>query len=279
MENILSKNKSIAINSIEIPVKKRFDTFKLLAIIINTSIITFIISIVVSMFLKVNLTSMVKVLSSIETYSAFKITLTSIFVSMPMVIVIGTILAYTLSNKVGFIYKIFEIIVCMPVILPPSVAGIALLSALGRNGLIGKVINNYGINTTFNFFSIVIVQVFITLPLYYQIVKASFDNIEKSIIESAKVFGANSFNLILKIYIPISIKGILAGIILSSLRAISEFGATIMFAGNMVNKTQTVTTRIYHLYQTDITAAISLALLQIMIFIIPFIFVKIKLKY
>lgn len=272
MENIIIKK------TLKTPVNK-VDIFKYVSLIITSLFIICIITIIMSMFIKTNIQSLLNIINEKDSFLALKTTLASILISMPLVILIGTILAYTLSNKKGVLYKLFEVIICIPVILPPSVAGIALLSTFGRNGIIGKILNNYSINTTFSFISIVIVQVFITLPFYYQVVKASFDNIDKSIIESAKVFGANSLNLILKVYVPISIKGILAGVILSSLRAISEFGATIMFAGNMVGKTQTLTTRIYYLYQTNTTAAITLAAVQLLIFLIPFIFVKLKLDY
>jgi len=228
-----------------------------------------IISVLYAMIAKVSTDSIYDMFSTGDTLLAIRTTSLSIILSISLIGIIGIPVAYLLSTREGTLYNIIEAITFIPLILPPSVAGLALLMAFGKNGVIGSWLFQKGIQLPFTFWGIVIVQVFVCLPFFIQIVKNTFDDIEISVIEAAKVFGAGEWQLLFHFYVPISMRAILSGVVLCSLRAAGEFGATIMFAGNLVGKTQTITTRIYSLYQYDMMGAVTLAVLQLLILIIP----------
>ncbi|PKM52013.1 MAG: molybdate ABC transporter permease subunit [Firmicutes bacterium HGW-Firmicutes-7] len=238
-----------------------------------------IISVLYAMLANVTTESLSKIASTGDTISALKTTFFSIIISVSIVCIIGIPVAYMLATHKGFFYNLIEVITFIPLILPPSVAGLALLMTFGKHGIIGEKLSQWGIQLPFTFFAIVIVQVFICMPFFIQIVKNGFDAVETEIIEAAKVFGAGDGILLYKFYIPVNIKAIFAGIILCCLRAAGEFGATIMFAGNMVGKTQTITTRIFSLYQYDVMQAVALAVIQLFVLLIPLLLLKLFFKH
>jgi molybdate transport system permease protein len=241
---------------------------------INILVIAFVLS---SLFIKTSPGAMHALLEDIKVKNAIGISLVSIVVSLVIVMLTGIPIAYGLSQKRNHLSSIIEGFFTIPIVLPPSVTGLALLMTYGRRGLIGGWLGEFGITIPFTFIAIIIVQVFVTLPYFIQIVKHGFLSVDKSIAEAARMFGASEFEVLRLIYIPICFKAILSALILCAFRAAGEFGATIMFAGNLEGKTQTITTRIYTLYQMDLTQSVSLAVIQIVVFILPLLLIKIKL--
>ncbi len=209
-----------------------------------------------------------------DTLSALKTTLLSMAISISLIAMMGIPVAYMLATHKGVIFSVIEAITFIPLVLPPSVAGLGLLMTFGKHGVIGTTLAGWGIQLPFTFFAIVMVQVFVCLPIFIQLVKNGFDAIEIEVIEAAKVFGAGEKALLLQIFMPIGAKAILTGLILCALRAAGEFGATMMFAGNMVGKTQTLTTRIYSLYQYDMMQAVALAVIQLVVVLLPMLALK-----
>jgi molybdate transport system permease protein len=238
-----------------------------------------IISVLYAMIANVSTENLNKLVATGDTFSALKTTFFSILISVSIVCIIGIPVAYMLAIHKGVFYNLIEIITFIPLVLPPSVAGLALLMTFGKHGIIGEKLDQWGIQLPFTFFAIVLVQVFICMPFFIQIVKNGFDTVETEVIEAAKVFGAGDGILLCKFYIPINIKAIFAGIILCCLRAAGEFGATIMLAGNMVGKTQTITTRIFSLYQYDVMQAVALAAVQLFLLLIPLLLLKLFFKH
>lgn len=204
------------------------------------------------------------------TLQSVLISLLSIVVSMVIVAVSGTLLAFKLCRRRGGFYSLLNGLIIMPLLFPPTVAGLVLLQGFGRYSTFSQVFFGGQLNMAFNFTAIVVTQVYITLPFFYQMTLNGFEDIDISYIEAAQVCGADQWVLLRAIMIPMSFKAMVAGIFMSALRGLSEFGATIMFAGNMAGKTQTMTTRIYQLYQTDMNAALGLAAFQLCIFLIPY---------
>ncbi|TCK92908.1 molybdate transport system permease protein [Natranaerovirga hydrolytica] len=226
-----------------------------------------------SMFLNVSVESMQHIMT-MELLSAVSISFASVIISMAFVIIIGIPIAFVLATKKDKKYKYMEGIICLPMVLPPTVAGLALLMTFGRNGLVGGFLNSLGIAIPFTILAVIITQIFIVSPFFIQIVKNEFQTIDPKIIEAAKVCGATDAQLITKIYMPIAKRSIFTGLILCVLRALGEFGATIMFAGNMVGRTQTLTLRIYSLYQIDIMQGVSLAVIQLIMILLVFFALK-----
>ena len=139
-----------------------------------------------------------------------------------------------------------EIIVTMPLFLPPSVSGYFILKVFGVQGIIGKFLyENIGIRITFTVYGAVVAGVIVSIPIVYQSIKLAVSSIEKEYIEEALILGVNRFQLFRYVIFPMAKKGIFAGIILGAGRILGEFGATLMVAGNIPNKTQTIPVAIY----------------------------------
>lgn len=183
--------------------------------------------------------------------------------STVIIVLFGTPLAY-LNARVSYPGKNFvETLLDLPIVLPPSVAGLALLVLFGRRGLIGTYLNNVGITIIFTTVAVVIAQVFVAGPLYIRQAKTAFAMVDQVYESAARTLGASPLTTFIKITIPLAWPGLVSGVILGFARAIGEFGATIMVAGNLPGKTQTMPLAIYGLMQSDLTASIALSLVLI----------------
>ncbi|MFS0824196.1 molybdate ABC transporter permease subunit [Bacillus sp. 1P02SD] len=141
---------------------------------------------------------------------------------------------------------IFETLLMLPLVLPPSVVGFLLIVIFGRNSFVGTFIEKVtGQPIMFTWWAAVIASTVVAFPLMYQSVKTGFQSVNPDIEDAARTDGADEFRIFLYVSIPLSIKAIVTGFILSFTRALGEFGATLMFAGNIPGKTQTLPTAIY----------------------------------
>ena len=194
---------------------------------------------------------------------SLKVTLIAVFVTF----FIGTALAYIFHKK-NFKFKdIIETLIVLPMSLPPTVIGYILLVLIGRRGLIGKYFYEwFGWNIVFSWKAACLVAVVVTIPLMYQNAKLGFDNVQKEIKEAAKVDGAESFQIFRYIIFPMASKGILAGILLSCIRAMGEFGATLIVAGNIPGQTQTIPLLIYFSIESGEIKKANILIIIIVIF-------------
>jgi molybdate transport system permease protein len=198
-----------------------------------------------------------------EVRSAIILSLITASASTVIIVLLGTPLAY-LNARVPYPGRNFvETLLDLPIVLPPSVAGLALLVLFGRRGLIGAYLNNVGITIIFTTFAVILAQVFVAGPLYIRHAKTAFVMVDQVYESAARTLGASSLTTFVKITIPLAWTGLISGIILGFARAIGEFGATIMVAGNLPGKTQTMPLAIYGLMQSDLTASIALSLVLI----------------
>lgn len=194
---------------------------------------------------------------------SLKVTLIAVFVTF----FIGTALAYIFHKK-NFKFKdIIETLIVLPMSLPPTVIGYILLVLIGRRGLIGKYFYEwFGWNIVFSWKAACLVAIVVTIPLMYQNAKLGFDNVQKEIKEAAKVDGAESFQIFRYIIFPMASKGILAGILLSCIRAMGEFGATLIVAGNIPGQTQTIPLLIYFSIESGEIKKANILIIIIVIF-------------
>lgn len=165
-------------------------------------------------------------------------------------IIITTFLSLSIIFISGYFPKkirnIIDIIVTIPLFIPPSVSGYFILSVFGVQGVIGKPFYDYfGIRFTFTVYGAVIAGVIVSLPIVYQSIKLAISSIDKEYFEEAELLGANNYHFFVDIVFPMSKRGIFAGIVLGAGRILGEFGATLMVAGNIPNKTQTLPIAIY----------------------------------
>lgn len=141
--------------------------------------------------------------------------------------------------------ELVDLLVILPMVLPPTVVGFILLLLLGKNGVIGQFLYQLGTTVVFSWPATVITATVVALPLMYRTTRGAFEQIDNNAIDAAKVLGAPDWYIFFRIILPVSLPGIAAGIILSFARALGEFGATIMLAGNIPGKTQTIPLAIF----------------------------------
>lgn len=160
---------------------------------------------------------------------------------------LGTFLAYLLTKKNIPGKSIWETLLILPLILPPSIVGYLLLKVFGRRGLIGAfLLDTFGVQVVFTWIACVIAATVVALPLMYQNAKGAFQSVDRTYELAAKTLGSSSFKVFLTVTFPLSWPGVISGIILTFARAMGEFGATLMLAGNIPGKTQTIPTSIYY---------------------------------
>lgn len=146
---------------------------------------------------------------------------------------------------------IIDGIITLPLVLPPTVVGFFLLLFLGKNSLIGQLLNVFDINIIFSWPATVITATVVSFPLMYRTTRAAFEQVDRDLIAAARTLGASEERIFWKIILPLTKPSIIAGTILSFARALGEFGATIMLAGNIPGKTQTMATAIYSAVQAN----------------------------
>lgn len=191
--------------------------------------------------------------------AALRLSLVTSTLSVLIAILTGTPLAFVLARR-KFTGKTFlELVIDLPIVLPPSVAGIALLIAFGRQGMFGSVLNSLGIHLPFTTTAVVLAQTFVSAPLFVRAARIGFAEIEHQIVEAAYVEGSNEWQLFRFLMFPLAGRAILSGAILAWTRAIGEFGATILFAGNLEGVTQTMPLAIYLGLERSLSIALALA--------------------
>ena len=168
--------------------------------------------------------------------------------------------------------NIIDILILLPMFIPPSAIGYIILISLGKNSFIGIILEKY-FNTKiiFTIQACIIASVIVTLPLMYQSIKTAIYSIDEDIISAGKLDGASDFDIFIKIILPLCKNGIYSGILLSFARSLGEFGATILVAGNIPGKTQTLPMAMYNAIesnQSKTTIVILLVILSISIFLI-----------
>lgn len=159
-----------------------------------------------------------------------------------------------------------DFIFLLPLFIPPSAIGYLILIILGKNGWIGRFLNqNFNLSIIFTLSAAVIAGIMVSIPIMYQSIKSAITSVDEDIINAARVFGASEWVIWLKIILPLSINGILNGILLSFARAFGEFGATILVAGNIPGKTQTLPMAMYYAIENNNTEMATQILLIILI--------------
>ena len=178
-------------------------------------------------------------------FSPLWISLKTALVATIITFIIGIIVSYKMANYKGKGRGILDGIFTLPLILPPTVVGFFLLLLCGRNGFIGKIIMSFDKNIIFTWSATVIAATVVSFPMMYRTCRSAFEQIDKNMILAARTLGLSEWNIFFKIAIPLAWPGIIGGLVLSFARALGEFGATLMIAGNIPGKTQTMPVAIF----------------------------------
>lgn len=158
---------------------------------------------------------------------------------------LGIIVSYWMSNFKGKSKGIIDGLFTLPLILPPTVVGFFLLLICGKNGPIGKLLDLFNTSLIFSWSATVIAAIVVSFPMMYRTTRSAFEQIDINILSAARTLGLSEFKIFYKIAIPLAMPGIIGGLVLSFARAMGEFGATLMLAGNIPGKTQTMPLAIF----------------------------------
>lgn len=181
----------------------------------------------------------------ITNFSPFWISLKTSILSTIITFIIGIPIAYLIAKSNSKLKGFIDAIVTLPLILPPTVVGFFLLLICGKNGPIGIFLSKFDITLIFSWTATVITAVIISFPMMYRSSRSSFEQIDKNIISAARTLGLSEFKIFYKIAMPLAYPGIIGGLVLSFARSMGEFGATLMLAGNIPGKTQTMPLAIF----------------------------------
>jgi molybdate transport system permease protein len=182
-----------------------------------------------------------------------------------LVVLLGLPIAYLLAVK-GFRGKrLVETLINLPMVLPPTVAGVGLLLAFGRAGLVGPALQAFGITLPFTAAAVMVAQAFVSAPFFITTAAAGFREVEPRYLDAAATLRARPGYAFRRILLPLALPSLLAGAAMSWARALGEFGATITFAGNLPGRTQTMPLAVYIALQTDLEAAVALSVLLLIV--------------
>jgi molybdate transport system permease protein len=220
---------------------------------------------IVALFLRVSPSGLLENLRQPDVLQAIGLSLITTLISTLIIILGGTPLAYSQARGQLRFSRLIDTLIDLPLVLPPAVAGVALLMAFGRRGILGGVLGDLGIHIAFTPLAVIIVQVFVAAPFYIKSATLGFSNIDQELEQSAALDGASSPQVFRFLTIPLSWSALLGGSMMSWARALGEFGATIIFAGNFPGRTQTMPLAIYIGFELDLDIALTLSVILILL--------------
>lgn len=200
-----------------------------------------------------------------QAFKALRLSLLTSSVTTVITILLGTPFAYILARWKFKLKPWIELFIDLPIVLPPSVAGLALLIAFGRRGVFGAAFNALGISLPFTTAAVILAQTFVAAPLYVRSARVGFAHVEKQLEEAAHVEGANQWQLFYEVMFPLAGRALFSGAILTWTRALGEFGATILFAGNLEGVTQTMPMAIYLGFERNLGVALALSVVLVIV--------------
>jgi molybdate transport system permease protein len=192
---------------------------------------------------------------------ALRLSLLTSGCSTGVVVVLGLPLAHLLATREFRGRRLLEVLVDLPMVLPPTVAGVGLLMAFGRTGLVGGVLGALGLSIPFTTLAVVLAQVFVSAPFFVATMTAGLSEIEPRYLDAAATLRASPATVFFRVMLPLGLPSLIAGTATCWARALGEFGATITFAGNLPGVTQTMPLAVYLALQTDLEASIALSVL------------------
>ena len=202
--------------------------------------------------------------------TALRLSIITSFISIAVVVAVGTPFAYLLARSDHWVARVVDSLVELPIVLPPVVAGVAMLMAFGRGGIIGGFLDDAGIDISFTTTAVVFAQIFVAAPFYVRSAKLGFQSVARDYEDVSQTLGVSPLATFWRITLPLAAPAIITGLGLSWARALSEFGATIMFAGNLMGETQTMPLAIMTAMETSggLGSALGLSALLLVVSVI-----------
>ena len=196
---------------------------------------------------------------------ALRLSLITTAITAGLTVVFGTPLAYLLARRNFRGVGLIDTLIDLPLVLPPAVAGIALLFTFGRNGLLGGLIDDAGVAVAFTTTAVILAQLFVAAPFYVKAAKSGFESVDPDLERVSTTLGEGELRTFARVTVPLAAPALLGGIVMTWARALGEFGATIMFAGSLQRVTETVPLSIYDALQDDLDAALMLSVVLVVV--------------
>jgi molybdate transport system permease protein len=191
-----------------------------------------------------------------------------------LTLALGMPLAYVLARRRFPLRRVVVALAELPIVLPPAVAGLALLVTFGRRGLVGGLLTPLGITLPFTALAVIVVQTFVAVPFFIRSAQVGFQLVPREIEEAARVDGAGGLGLFWRVTLPLAMRSVLVGLAFGWARALGEFGATILFAGNIAGRTQTMPLLVYSELESDAEAATWTSLILIAVALITLLLIQ-----
>ena len=228
-------------------------------------VVAFLVLPLVALFLRVPPGELFSSLGSRVALDALIVTVKTSVVAHVLILGFGTPAAYLLATRRWKGRAAALGVIELPLVLPPVVAGIALLSAFGRFGLLGRTLEVFGLSVSFSQAAVVLAVVFVASPFYVRAAVAAFEGVDARLLEAAATLGASPWRAFSRVAVPLARRGLAAGSAVAFARGLGEFGATIIFAGSLRGVTQTLPLAIYGELDRDFDAAIAISVLLVVV--------------
>lgn len=200
-----------------------------------------------------------------QVLQAVRLSFTTSSISVLVMLLVGTPLAYFLARRRFPGHRLVDTLIELPIILPPVVAGLAMLMAFGRTSLLGRALDGVGIHLPFTLAAVVFAELFVAAPFYIRAAKLGFEAVDPGLEELAQTLGASPTRAFFRVTLPLARRALVGGLVLAWARAVSEFGATLMFAGNLPGRTQTMPLAVMSAFESSLGAALALSVLMLAI--------------
>jgi molybdate transport system permease protein len=214
---------------------------------------------IVAIFARVPPGDLVSALGRGQATDALVVSLQTNLIALALIVLAGTPTAWLIATRAGRLRDVAVTLVELPLVLPPAVAGIGLLAAFGRVGLVGGHIHIIGTSLAFTKAAVVVAIVFVASPFYIRSAIAAFEGLDPAMMQAARTLGAGPGRTFFRVALPLAVGGLGAGAALAFARGIGEFGATLMFAGSLRGVTQTLPLAIYEAFDLDFDLALAIS--------------------
>lgn len=242
--------------------------------LLGGGLVAFLVVPLVALFFKTSPNDFRAGLSHPLVWPALRLSLLTTTLSLVVVVALGTPLAWSLANTSRRGARALETLVQLPIVIPPAVAGVAMLLAFGRRGMLAGWLYPEGWSVTFTTTAVVMAEVFVSAPFFVQAATSAFRRIDPKLILVARTFGASPLRVFFRVAVPLAAPGLVAGAAMSWARSLGEFGATLMFAGNLEGRTQTLPLAIYTALESDMRAAQALSIVLVVVAFALLLFVR-----
>ncbi|HEV2235989.1 MAG TPA: ABC transporter permease [Ktedonobacterales bacterium] len=245
-----------------------------LLLLASLPLLLFLLLPLLSLVVRVSLASVLANLMDRTVAQAIQLSIVTTLCTVGLTILGGTPLAYLLARQPFRGRTLVDSLVTLPIVMPPAVAGIALLLAFGRRGVVGQALTGYGVAIAFTPIAVVLAQTFVAAPFYVLAAKSAFRGVDRDLEQAASVDGAGPLRVFQHITFPIALPALFGGLLMTWARALGEFGATIIFAGNFPGRTQTMPLAIYLGFELDLQSALTLSLVLLTLSLVVLLVVR-----